>query len=82
MRHDETDDRLPPTQRRGRNAWDALAESMRVLGRGIAGFGRLVVSPGGIFLIVLGAIAAGWIGADTLDRVAQILGDFWEKVKP
>ena len=49
MRPDETDDRLPPTQRRGRNAWDAIA---------------------------------GVLNTDTLERLAQVIGDLWERIKP
>ncbi len=73
MRHDETE-QLPPTQRRKRNVWDFLAESVRVVG-------RFATSPGGILLLILGAIALGWINADTLNKVADAVGGLMDRVR-
>jgi len=88
VRPDETDDKLPPTQRRGRNAWDAIAEIARILGRGIgaigSGIGAAVnkaVTPGGIFLIVLILIVVGVLNTDTLSTLVDLISDILDKVK-
>ncbi len=80
MRHDETEN-LPPTQRRGRNGWDALAEMTRVLGRGVGGLGRLLVSPGGIILIVVVLVALGRLNPEKVQAIMDALAGLVDKIK-
>ncbi len=80
MRHDETEN-LPPTQRRGRNGWDALAEMTRVLGRGVGGFGRLIVSPGGLVLIIVVLVALDRLNPGKLEAMMNALAGLVDKIR-
>lgn len=55
---------LPPTQRRGRNGWDAITEVVRVVV-------RFLGSPAGILILLIVALAAGWVGEETLEKLVE-----------
>ncbi len=61
MRHDETE-RLPPTERRGRNGWDFLAEAVR-------GIIRFFSQPVVWVALLVAAIVAGYVSEDLIEKV-------------